>query len=158
VPSIGKPRRGPLGLTLSLGILTFLVISVLSFLNPGQTLENHALDLAYRFRPPESAPSALIIVGIDEPSFQELQLPWPWPRKMHAELIRRLNDAGAALSLIHLCRTDDSAEDQLFAAMLSRERHSGPDLKVTVSRQFSSASWSPLSLFEQAARDVKSVW
>ena len=159
MPSIGKPRRGPLGLTLSLGILTFLVISGLSFLNQGQTLENHALDLAYRFRPPESAPSALIIVGIDEPSFQELQLPWPWPRKIHAELIRRLNDAGARLIVFDVIFAEPTtpAEDQLFAAAMRQAGNVilSQTLEVTVSRQFSRRLLvSPLSLFEQAARDV----
>ena len=29
----------------------------------------------------------LLIVGIDEPSFQEFRQAWPWPRSLHAALV-----------------------------------------------------------------------
>ncbi len=89
--------RGP-GRALVFGLLVALVMTVLSFLPLGQTLENQALDLWYRLRPVKP-PADILIVAIDEPSFQELQTPWPWPRRLHAELVRRLNNAGARLIL-----------------------------------------------------------
>ena len=33
----------------------------------------------------------IVVLAIDEPSFQELQQPWPFPRQWHAALIDRLN-------------------------------------------------------------------
>ena len=37
----------------------------------------------------------LVIVAIDEPSFRELGLHWPFPRRTHADLIERASRDGA---------------------------------------------------------------
>ncbi|WP_102109006.1 CHASE2 domain-containing protein [Oceaniglobus roseus] len=50
--------------------------------------------LVVRMPRPEPPPDA-ILVAIDDPSFAELGLPWPWPRDLHARLIERLRAAGA---------------------------------------------------------------
>src|SRR5437660_9014240 len=39
--------------------------------------------------------TTLVIVGIDEPSFRELGLDWPFPRRSHADLIERVAGDGA---------------------------------------------------------------
>lgn len=39
----------------------------------------------------------IILVKIDEPSFSEIKRQWPWPRDLHAQLIRSLKKAGAAV-------------------------------------------------------------
>jgi adenylate cyclase len=39
----------------------------------------------------------ITVVGIDEPSFAQLKLQWPWPRSMHARLLDALTKAGAAV-------------------------------------------------------------
>jgi adenylate cyclase len=44
-----------------------------------------------------AAPSPVIVVGIDEPSFAELGRRWPWPREMHARLVDELTAAGASV-------------------------------------------------------------
>lgn len=80
-----------------LGVAALAVIVPLSLLPLGQALENQALDLCYRLRPPAPPPPEILVVGIDEASFQELRRPWPWPRRLHAQLIRKLAQAGACL-------------------------------------------------------------
>jgi adenylate cyclase len=87
---------GP-GRALLLTAAALAVVVPLSLLPLGQTLENQALDLCYRLRPAAPPPSEILIVGIDEASFQELRRPWPWPRRLHAQLIRKLAQAGACL-------------------------------------------------------------
>jgi adenylate cyclase len=111
-------RRRPLWLAL----LVFLVLSPLSFLKLGRTLDNLALDLCYRLRPVSPPPPGLLIVGIDEPSFQELRLAWPWPRRLHAALIDRLVAAGARLIVLDILFADPTTreEDQAFAAAMHR--------------------------------------
>ncbi len=43
-------------------------------------------------QPPDGGP---VIVAIDEPSLAAINAQWPWPRSLHAELIRQLRAAGA---------------------------------------------------------------
>jgi adenylate cyclase len=48
-------------------------------------------------------PPDVVIVAIDEPSFSEMGVPWPWPRRLHAQLIDALAQGGArriALDLV----------------------------------------------------------
>ena len=99
------------------GLAVAVVLAVLSFLPFGQFLENQTLDLCYRLRPLASPPPDLLIVAIDEPSFQELDRPWPWPRRLHAELVRRLSAAGARLIMFDVifAGATNPEDDQLFA-------------------------------------------
>jgi adenylate cyclase len=98
-------------------LVATLLIALLSPSTLGQMLENLALDFAYRVRPPAGTPSELLIVGIDEASFQELRLAWPWPRSLHARLIRRLAAAGARLVVFDIGFADPTTpqEDQVLA-------------------------------------------
>jgi adenylate cyclase len=89
----------------------------MSPLQVGQTLENHALDLCYRLRPYSPPPPEILIVGIDEHSFQELKTAWPWPRSYHAKIIRKLKAAGARLIVFDVlfAEPNNPEDDQLFA-------------------------------------------
>jgi adenylate cyclase len=78
-------------------LIVFAGLVAMSALKVGQTLENHGLDLCYRLRPYSSPPPEILIVGIDEHSFQDLKKAWPWPRSYHAKIIRQLKAAGARL-------------------------------------------------------------
>jgi adenylate cyclase len=42
-------------------------------------------------------PSPVVVVAIDEPSFSEVGLQWPWPRELHAKLVDELVRAGASV-------------------------------------------------------------
>ena len=102
---MGKAKTallGPRSRTISLCVLAATLMAVVSFLPFGQTLENRSLDLFYRLRPTAPQPLDLLIVAIDEPSFQELPYPWPWPRRLHGDLVRRLVAGGARLIVFDL--------------------------------------------------------
>jgi adenylate cyclase len=53
-------------------------------------LELKSLDLRFRLRGPERPVSPIVIVTIDEDSFDELNLNWPFPRALHGELLDRI--------------------------------------------------------------------
>ena len=108
---------GPQGRGVVLGLLVAAVMVVLSFLPLGQSLENQTLDLYYRLRPVAAQTADLLIVTIDEPSFQELQQPWPWPRRLHAQLVRRLAADEARLICFDVIFADptDPEDDKLLA-------------------------------------------
>ena len=46
---------------------------------------------------PRITDSPILIVRIDEASFAELGLQWPWPRSLHGQLVERLAEAGVAV-------------------------------------------------------------
>jgi adenylate cyclase len=112
----------PYGRAVGLGLLAFVLVTALSFLKLGQTLENLAYDLFYRVRPIQAAPPELLIVGIDEGSFQELQRSWPWPRRVHAQLLERLAAAGASCIVLDLLFADPSLpeDDEMLSTAIRK--------------------------------------
>ena len=94
-----------------------LVFINLSFFAP---LELKGLDFLFFLRGSLPAPQQIVIVDIDEPSFAEIKRQWPWPRSMHAQLIRQLNKAGAKVIGFDIlfAESSDPAEDQAFTQAL----------------------------------------
>ncbi len=112
---VGKAKTallGPRSRAISLCVLAAMLMAVVSFLPFGQTLENRSLDLFYRLRPMAPQPLDLLIVAIDEPSFQELPYSWPWPRHLHADLVRRLVAGGARLIVFDLVFAGATAPEE----------------------------------------------
>jgi adenylate cyclase len=103
-----------------LAVAAFALVAGVSFLNLGQNLENLALDLGYRLRPAAAPPPELLIVGIDEASFQEFKKSWPWPRRLHAALINRLAAAGARVIAMDIlfAHPGNPEDDQALAAAM----------------------------------------
>ncbi len=118
--SISKWCRSNQARSLGLCLLAILLVTSLGLANLDQTLENRVLDEYYRLRWSAPPPPDLLIVGIDETSFQELRQAWPWPRRLHAELVRRLAAAQARLIVFDISFADPSTQedDQLFAAAI----------------------------------------
>lgn len=88
-------------------------------------MENSALDSFYRLRGAAPAPDDFLVVAIDESSFQDFQLPWPWPRSLHAALVDRLHSAGARLIVMDIIFAEPSndEDDQRLAASLRESGH-----------------------------------
>ena len=81
-------------------------------------LELRSLDARFRLRGPIAPQLPIVIVSIDQDSFDELSLPWPWSRTLHAELIRTLAASQAKLIAVDILFTEpkpDAAEDAALA-------------------------------------------
>jgi len=93
------------------------VIGQLSHLLPGVESDTVAL----RFQAREShRPSDLVVVGIDDVTFSDLDQQWPFPRRLHAQAIDRLRRAGArtiAYDVQFTEPTDARNDLALFAAV-----------------------------------------
>lgn len=91
---------------ISLGLLIGLLGAVVSLTRWGSALEERfGLQLLFMLRGARLAPSSVAIVGMDEQSADFLDLPKDtrkWPRALHAQLIDRLNKAGAAMIVLIL--------------------------------------------------------
>ena len=122
----------------------------------GQVLENQALDLCYRLRPSSPPPPEIVIVGVDEHSFQDLKKAWPWPRSYHAKITRQLKAAGARLIVFDVLFAEptNSEDDQAFAKAM---REAGNVILATTIESSESSQVArqilvqPYPLFRQAA-------
>jgi adenylate cyclase len=80
--------------------------------------ELRSLDARFRLRGPVMPRLPIVIVNIDQDSFDELDLPWPWPRTLHAELIHKLIAYKVRLIAFDILFTEpkpDVGEDQALA-------------------------------------------
>jgi len=57
--------------------------------------ELDTVDQRFEIRGSQGAPADVVVVGIDDVTFGELQQRWPFPRRFHARAIDRLTKAGA---------------------------------------------------------------
>ena len=106
----------------ALWIFSLFLILPLAYSSLITALENRAVDRFFAIRGTQPSPRELLLVAIDEPSFQEFGLAWPWPRGLHARLIDRLSAAGARLILFDVlfAEPSDPENDEALAAALKR--------------------------------------
>ncbi|HYB69163.1 MAG TPA: adenylate/guanylate cyclase domain-containing protein, partial [Candidatus Bathyarchaeia archaeon] len=72
------------------GSLAGLAIALLAWANPFgffEIAELKALDAHFTLRGPRAPVSPIVVVTIDEDSFDGLNLAWPWPRAVHAKFL-----------------------------------------------------------------------
>ncbi len=134
-------------------------MAALSFTNPGQNLENRVLDFCYTLRPVSPPPPEILIVGIDEPSFQELKKPWPWPRHLHAALIKKLSEAGARLIVFDVLFADPTTPEDDRALAEAMNKAGNVILARTIEkfespRMYQQTLVEPLEAFCQAASGI----
>ncbi len=75
--------------------ITFVPALLFYFSLPGKLIDMRVYDIFSSIRGASPPPENIVMVGIDEESFLAMKLPWPWPRGLHAKLIRTLKRAGA---------------------------------------------------------------
>ncbi|WSH56482.1 adenylate/guanylate cyclase domain-containing protein [Rhizobium ruizarguesonis] len=93
-PAGGQAESRRLGL-LVLSLTVLIAISLLSRLPAWSLLELRSFDYLSTVDDPRPPPGGPVIVAIDEPSLADINAQWPWPRSLHAQLVRQLRTAGA---------------------------------------------------------------
>lgn len=85
--------------------------------------ELKSLDARFQVRGSLPPQFPILLVSIDQDSFDELGFSWPWPRSLHAELIRKLVASQAKLIAFDILFTEpkpDPAEDQELASAIAQ--------------------------------------
>ena len=78
------------------------------------TFEDQVGGLSWRFFSDEEVEERITIVTIDERSLSEVG-PWPWPRTVMADLVQRINEAGAQLQIHDIvCQSAQEGDNQFF--------------------------------------------
>lgn len=96
---------------LLLAFCIWLILAPLTLLPGFKVLEHHLFDLFSTLSPPIPETTPVILVGIDEPSFAELGMQWPWPREIHGRLIDSLSAAGASVIALDILFAEPSVPD-----------------------------------------------
>jgi diguanylate cyclase (GGDEF)-like protein/PAS domain S-box-containing protein len=97
-------------------VVCALAIAALSGLQ--NALQNVLTDLSFAWTP-RQASGDVVVVAIDPPSIEKIGV-WPWPRRLHAELLRKLESAGAqdVVFDVDFSAPSDAASDRAFADAL----------------------------------------
>jgi diguanylate cyclase (GGDEF)-like protein/PAS domain S-box-containing protein len=100
--------------------LVLVVIALAIVLSSGLhgALRNALVDLRFAWEA-RQASGEIIVVAIDAPSIDKIGV-WPWPRRLHAELLRRLESAGVrdVVFDVDFSTPSDPASDQAFVDAL----------------------------------------
>ena len=103
-------------------VLWWLLIALASLTPAGRQIERQMLDSMMVASATHNSMFPITLVGIDEASFAELGLQWPWPRSLHAELVDKLAAAGAAVIVFDIVFSEpsNSQDDKRFAEAIRR--------------------------------------
>ena len=98
----------------------FVVVALAIVLSSGLhgALRNALTDLRFAWEP-RQAGGENVVVAIDAPSIEAIGI-WPWPRGLHADLLRRLESAGVrdVVFDVDFSTASDPASDQEFVEAL----------------------------------------
>ncbi|WP_100641025.1 CHASE2 domain-containing protein [Marinobacter salexigens] len=135
--------------TLGLALLLLLLLAHITALP--QRIDYWLLDSALLANPAEAS-ADIVLVAIDDSSLAQ-QGRWPWPRQTHANLIRKLHEAGAETIVFDILFTESSPGDAaLSQAMQAHGRVILPiHLAPASSRLLLSEQLPPSNLMSSAA-------
>jgi adenylate cyclase len=88
--------------------------------------ELKALDTHFTLRGPREPLAPIVIVTIDEDSFDGLELAWPWPRALHGQFLDVVSRGGPVAIGLDILFPEASprgeADDRAFGAAVTRAR------------------------------------
>ncbi|MBI2749497.1 MAG: adenylate/guanylate cyclase domain-containing protein [Burkholderiales bacterium] len=140
---------------LVVGVLAFALVWLASGTRAWQAMDAKVFDLFTTWTAPRKVDIPLVILAIDEPSFQQMQVQWPFPRRLHAQVLERLRADGARAVGFDMVFAEPSnpADD----AALERAIRGGPPVVLAASRELTESGnaslWSevmPLDAFVAA--------
>ena len=111
-------------LAVSLGVLGYAT-SLL------RTLDLSTVDTRFEVRGKQPRPEEVAVVKIDDTTFNQLQLQWPFPRHVHGRLIERLTEAGAKVIAYDVQFTEPTVPREDNALVRAVERAGGVVLSTT---------------------------
>jgi adenylate cyclase len=119
-----------------IGLLAVAAVSVgLGVLAYGtdlmRTLDLNTVDTRFSIRGTQERPDDIVVVGIDDKTFNALDEQWPFPRHLHAEVIDRLNEAGAKVIGYDVQFSEPTEPKEDNALILAVERADGVVLSTT---------------------------
>jgi diguanylate cyclase (GGDEF)-like protein/PAS domain S-box-containing protein len=99
-------------------ILVVVALAIILSSGLRGAFRNALTDLRFAWQQ-RYASGDVVVVAIDAPSIEKIGV-WPWPRRLHAELLRRLDSAGVrdVVFDVDFSSPSDPASDQAFVEAL----------------------------------------
>ncbi len=155
-PTVGRQQQI---YALAACALALLLVGAATFSRTWHALEFKTFDVLTAWTAPQRTALPVVILAIDEPTFQELQHTWPFPRSVHAALLQRLHDEGAAAVGLDIVFADPSTEAE-DAALAQAIAETGPVVLAATREKIDSSNaalWldvMPLQRFLDAGADA----
>ncbi len=106
------------------GLLLGLAVALAFVFGLFEGVERWGLAMQFQLRGPLAPKSPIVIVSIDEDSFDELNLPWPWPRALHAQFLDIVRQGRPPLIGFDIVFAEPSSQgprdDRAFADAIGR--------------------------------------
>jgi adenylate cyclase len=96
-----------------------------------RTLDLNTVDTRFSIRGTQERPDDIVVVGIDDRTFNALDRQWPFPRHLHGELIDRLSRAGAKVIAYDVQFSEPTEPKEDNALVLAVQRADGVVLSTT---------------------------
>jgi adenylate cyclase len=97
-----------------------------------RTLEAQSVDARFAVRGTQSTPDEIVVVGVDDTTFDELpSTRWPFPRSLEGRVVRNLTAAGAKAIAIDIQFTEQTTPKQDDALIEAVARAPGVVLSTT---------------------------
>jgi adenylate cyclase len=116
-----------LGRSVLWGLALGSVVALVHVLGLLESLELKTVNHRFEMRGAEKPRFPIVLVTVDEDSFDNLHLRWPWPRSVHARLLDEIGKGSpraVAFDILFPEPTKDRPqEDQLLAAAMARRRN-----------------------------------
>jgi len=123
---------------LAAALLALLLLWLASLGSAWHALEYKSFDLWTALAAPGRGAAPVVILAIDEPTFQQLQQPWPFARSLHARVVDRLRADGAAAIAFDVVFADpaaDPAQDAALAQAIARAVGAGIPVVLASARE-----------------------
>jgi CHASE2 domain-containing sensor protein len=146
IEALGEDPRLKLHTRLLLNLGSVLLVAVLFLSFRGDNLEHAISDAFFKVRGALTKPPEIVLVGIDDDSFQNLDLQWPWPRRLHAELLASLSAARARVVVFDVLFDTHSKspdDDRLFSEAIGAHPNVilATARTITKKKAFTKVSW-----------------
>ncbi|HET7455815.1 MAG TPA: adenylate/guanylate cyclase domain-containing protein [Solirubrobacterales bacterium] len=96
-----------------------------------RSLEQQSVDARFSVRGTQAQPEEIVLVEVDDRTFSELGVQWPYPRSEHAEVIDRLRKAGAKAIAVDIQFTEPTTPKEDNALVEAVARAGGVVLSTT---------------------------
>lgn len=118
--SEGRLRQPAISVGIGLAVVALVV--ALSFTRVWDAIEWKVFDLFTSLAAPQRSNHPIVILGIDEPTFQDVGHQWPFPRSLHARLLERVRADGARGIAFDIVFAEPSqpAEDEALARAIRK--------------------------------------
>lgn len=105
---------------IAVGLVVSILHLLIFFSSWGEQIEPWSLNIWFNMRGRIPAQNDLALVSMDEMSYRELEVPFDkaWPRKLHAQLLKRLAEIGVkrvVFDVLFLGPSDNKEADQELA-------------------------------------------